>query len=251
MIAIIVQGKTSLLFKQTGNEVLKSAGVGFLNPFLYYFILFKVFELLPAQEAQSLNWTWPIVLTLLSAPLLKQKLRRKSMIGVLVSFMGVLVISTGGNPWNLRFTNLVGDTLAVSSSVIWALFWILNLRDKRDPVVKLLMGFIFGTIYSFIALYSLSEVGLQGNMSLICTIYIGIFEMGLTFILWLKALEITGDNASVANYAFLTPFISLIFIHYIVGEQILFSSVAGLSLIITGILIGAIGRNMDIENKSA
>ena len=248
-IAVIVLRKTALLFRQTRRDILKSAGVGFLNPFLYYFILFKVFDLLPAQEAQPLNWTWPIVLTLLSVPLLKQELRSKSIIGVCISFIGVLVISTGGNPWNLRFTNLFGDILAVSSSLIWALFWIFNLRDTREPVVKLFMGFIFGTTYSFIAVIILSDISLQGGSGLFYTIYIGIFEMGLTFIIWLKALELTGDNASVANYAYLTPFISLIFIHYVVGETILISSVSGLSLIIMGILIGAIGGNIITDKK--
>lgn len=240
---IIFQKKTDLLFKQTKPDIIKSAVMGFLNPFLYYIVLFKAFSLLPAQEAQPLNWTWPIVLTLLSAPLLKQKLRSKSIIGVFVSFTGVLVISTGGNPWNLRFTNLFGDILAVSSSIVWALFWISNLKDHREPVIKLFMGFIFGTIYSFITLLLMSKFMIPEISGLTCTIYIGLFEMGLTFIIWLKALDIAGDNASVANYAFLTPFISLIFIHYIVGETILISSIAGLTLIIGGILIGSVGKN--------
>jgi len=76
-------------------------------------------------------------------------------------------------------------------------------------------------------------------------VYIGLFEMGVTFILWMKALSLAGNNARIAGIAYLTPFISLVFIHFIVGETIAVSSVAGLILIVGGILIGAI-KNPEI-----
>ena len=53
----------------------RSALAGFLNPFLYYTVLFQAYSLLPGQEAQPLNYTWAIALALLSIPLLGQKLR--------------------------------------------------------------------------------------------------------------------------------------------------------------------------------
>ena len=31
---------------------------GLLNPCLYYLVLFKAYELLPAQQAQALNYSW-------------------------------------------------------------------------------------------------------------------------------------------------------------------------------------------------
>lgn len=68
-------------------------------------------------------------------------------------------------------------------------------------------------------------------------VYSGIFEMGLTFILWLKAMQLATDTARVSNLIFLSPFLSLIFIRLIVGEQILPSTFGGLLLIVSGILI--------------
>ena len=57
-----------------GRETIGTAlKLGLLNPFLYYLILFKAYDLLPAQEAQPLNYTWAITLTLLSIPLLNRK----------------------------------------------------------------------------------------------------------------------------------------------------------------------------------
>jgi len=66
---LAVRGKLSLLKQYSGKEYLHSAVLGLLNPFLYYVILFRAYELLPAQHAQPVNMTWPIVLVLLSIPI--------------------------------------------------------------------------------------------------------------------------------------------------------------------------------------
>lgn len=245
---IVMQGRLRRLKNQSGKQLAKSALLGLLNPFIYYLLLFKAYYLLPAQEAQPLNWTWPIVLSLLSIPLLKQKLKGRSIAGVAVSFLGVLIISTGGNPASLRFTNIEGDILAISSSLVWAMFWILNLRDERDPVIKLFLCFMFGVVYNTLGLVFLSGFVLPNIRGLFSSVYIGMFEMGITFIFWLKALDLSKDSAMVGNFAYLTPFISLIFIHYIVGETIAVSSVAGLTLIVAGILLGSVRKQLSVRD---
>jgi drug/metabolite transporter (DMT)-like permease len=68
-------------------------------------------------------------------------------------------------------------------------------------------------------------------------IYIGLFEMGITFVLWLYALKYSSTTAKVSNLIYLSPFISLIIIHFAVGETILPSTVAGLLMIISGIIL--------------
>ena len=60
--------------------------------------------------------------------------------------------------------------------------------------------------------------------------------MGIPFVLWLKALNYSRTTAGVSNLIYLSPFISLIIIHFIVGEVILLSTVAGLSFIVGGIV---------------
>jgi len=60
--------------------------------------------------------------------------------------------------------------------------------------------------------------------------------MSVTFFIWLKALEKSKNFAKTGNFIYLTPFISLIFIHFIVGERIYFSTIIGLTLIVLGII---------------
>ena len=102
------KGKIGILFSFTKIEYLRSLFLGVLNPFLYYLILFKAYDLLPAQEAQPLNYTWAITLSILSIPLLKQSIRVIDIIALIVSYAGVLVISTHGGVLSFRFTDPLG-----------------------------------------------------------------------------------------------------------------------------------------------
>jgi len=234
---LLVQKKLYLIKSYSKRDYLRSASLGFLNPFLYYVVLFKAYSLLPAQEAQPLNYTWPIMLILLSIPLLNQRIGLKSIFAVIVSFIGVLIISTQGDILGFRLTNITGAILALSSAVIWALFWIYNLRDKRDEVAKLFLNFAFGFIYILFATILFSKTLLPDFPSLLGVAYIGLFEMGITFLIWSKALKLSKTTAAVSNFIYLVPFLSLIVIHFVVGEKILIPTIVGLVFIVTGIVI--------------
>ncbi len=234
---IIFQKKVPQLKEMRSADYLNSAFLGFLNPFLYYVVLLKAYTLLKAQEAGTLNYIWPITLVLLSIPILKQKINLVSILAIFISFAGIVIISTNGNIPDLEFRNPMGVLLAVGSSVFWALYWIFNMRDKRDEVVKLFMNFIFGSLFVFLAvLYdqsweAVSFEGVAGG------IYIGLFEMGLTFFIWLKALQYSENTARVANLIYFSPFISLLIISAVVGEAILPSTFVGLMFIVAGIIL--------------
>ena len=123
-----------------------------VNPFLYYLILLKAYKLLPAQVAQPLNMIWPIILVFLSVPLLGQKIERKSFIALFISFVGVYLISSQGNPFHFGGSDLTGVFMAAGSSIFWAFYFILNVRDKRDEAVKLFLNFLFGSGYLLTAM---------------------------------------------------------------------------------------------------
>ncbi|MHC4265825.1 MAG: DMT family transporter [Planctomycetota bacterium] len=236
-INLLITKKIPLLKTATKTDVIRSALLGLLNPFLYYIILFKAYNLLPAQQAQPLNYLWPIMLVLLSVPLLKQKVSLKSILAIIVSFTGAFIISTKGQILNFKPTNPLGVTLALGSSIIWALYWIYNLKQKNDPALTLFLNFCFGTVYMLIAMLLIFKFRPLTIPVIIGSIYIGLFEMGITFIFWLKALKLSEKTASIANLVYLAPFISLFFIRFILAEPIHPSTILGLALIITGIFI--------------
>jgi drug/metabolite transporter (DMT)-like permease len=236
-LTLLLQNKLALLKGYSARDYLHSAMLGFLNPFLYYIVLFKAYSLLPAQEAQPLNYTWSIMLVLLSIPLLKQKIGFKSILAIFISYLGVFIISTRGDVLGFTFSNPVGVSLALGSSIIWALFWIFNIRDQRDEVAKLLLNFSFGFVFILIAMLLSSGIKIPNAAGIAGAVYVGIFEMGITFVLWLKALKLSRTTAQVSNLIYLSPFLSLVLIHYIVGETIMLSTIVGLVFIVAGIIM--------------
>lgn len=218
------------------KDFFRSALTGAVNPFGYYLILFKAYSLLPAQLAQPLNMIWPITLSLLSIPLLGHKIGYRHFMAMGVSFAGIVVISSQGGISGFRETNLFGVVLAVGSSIFWALYWILNVRDHRGEAVKLFWSFLFGFIYLMGALPFLSGFRFPAGQSLMAAVYVGLFEVGITYIIWMKAMQLTTNNARTSSLTFVSPFLSLIFISAILGEKIHATTIAGLVLIITGIV---------------
>lgn len=234
-VAAVLRGTIAELHGWRKTDWLRSAGLGILNPFLYYLVLFRAYDLLPAQEAQPLNYTWPIVLVLFSVMFLQQRIRWNIFLAMTISFAGVAVISTRGQLLSLSFTDIEGVSLAVGSSIIWASYWILNMRVEGDPILRLAVNFLFGSVYvailfAFAGDWSRLGAGLWGSM------YVGTFEMGLTFVFWMQALKLSSTTARISNLVYLSPFLSLIIIHLVVGEEIYPSTVVGLVLIVGGII---------------
>lgn len=240
LIFIIAQRKFPILLQSNRKEIALSALQGLLNPFAYYIILFKAYSMLPAQVAQPANFVWPVVLMVLSVPLLKEKLRFLGFLGLLISFGGVFVLSTQGDLSSLTITEPRGIAWALLSSVIWALFWLVNLKDKRDDLVKLFLSFSFSLAYITVYLFSAGTTPVMFSKAALPAIYIGLFEMGFTFIFWLKALQLSTSTGKIANLIYLTPFCSLIVIHIVLREELYLTSVFGLCLIVIGILISQI-----------
>jgi drug/metabolite transporter (DMT)-like permease len=234
---LIARGQWKTVFRLSAKEYLFSALLGFLNPFAYYLVLFKAYSILPGQVAQPLNMIWPIVLVLISIPLLKQKISIRSIFALLISFSGIFFISSQGGRGNFSVEQIPGVLLALGSSVIWAFFWILNVKDKRDEILKLFLNFFFGLIFLLASMPVFGKTFPSFPEAYLSGIYVGVFEMGIAFIFWMKALQLTESTDKISNLIYIDPFLSLFFIHYIAGEKIYFTTPIGLALVVTGIIV--------------
>jgi drug/metabolite transporter (DMT)-like permease len=239
---LVFQGKVSLLKDLKNRDYFLSMLLGFLNPFLYYLVIFEAYSLLPAQMAQPLNMIWGIVLVLVSIPILKQKIRWIDMAALVVSFSGVVVISTRGDLTGFHVENPLGVVLAVGSSLIWSFYWVLNVRDKQDAVVRIFLNFVFGFGFILLSILLVFPIKVPPVEGLLGAVYVGLFEMGLAFALWVKALKLSDATVDISILIYIVPFISFVFIHIFVGERIHISAVLGAVLIVSGILLNKSGK---------
>lgn len=235
-VILVYQKKFSKIFLHVKENFFKVLLLGAINPFVYYLVLFKAYDILPAQEAQAINYTWALMLSYLGVVFLGQKLFLADIVAGLICYFGVLIIATKGEPFSLEFSNAFGVSLALFSTVLWSVYWIINSKSKSDAVVGLFCNFFIGVVFIVVYIIFTGGVALPSLKGAFAAIYVGFFEMGVTFVFWLKAVSLAQNVSKVSNLIFLSPFLSLIFISVFVGEEILPSTLAALALIVGGLI---------------
>ena len=233
----LIQGKIGLIKSFSKRALMQCAFLGLLNPCLYYIILFKGYDILPAQEAMVINFSWPIMIVILSIPILKQKIDIKSFLSIIVCYVGVVVIATKGDVFSMQFENSLGVVYILITTVIWSLFWLFNTKNSNDSVVSLFLIFLFSLPYILIITYFSNSFVIPSLKGVIGSAYIGLFEMGISVVLWQSALKISTTVSRVASLVFITPFLSLLILHFVLKEDILASTIFGVILICSGLIL--------------
>ena len=234
----------SLIDRET---LIRSVWQGALNPFIYYLILFKGYSLLPAQIAQPMNFSWQVVMIVLMAIFMKQKIGFKQALGVAVSFGGLVILYLNNVADSSGTLSLAGIVLILTSTVIWALYWMLKIDNSKDPAEELFRNFLTGVIYLLIV-YLIFPEPITFGIPFFAAVYVGLFEMGITFILWNKALNIASDRVIITQMIYLAPMLSFIIINRVLGEEIQLLTIAGLALIVSGIFISNITGKKELAN---
>jgi len=232
LVALNRQGKTLITVLRQYWRI--SLVAGLMNPVIYYLILFEAYDRLPAQLAQPINITWTIVLSLMAGFLLRQPIQRFDYLAAVISYGGVILIVSQGDLAGIFNADWIGVGLAILSTLVWAGYWTVNIQDRRPPLVGMCLNFLVATPVVLLVWLVLdgevpSAEGLLGG------VYIGLFEMSLAFVCWSLALKSTPNAATISNLIFLSPFLSLQFIEWLVGETIHWTTYVGLVIIIAGI----------------
>lgn len=225
----------------TRKKLTLTVSQALLNPFLYYLVLFGAYSRLPAQVAQPINFTWPIFLSIFAVIFLGEKFSVRTFPALILSFAGIVIVSLNGNLEGFNSNAMVnGVLLGLASAVIWALYWILNLKDSRAPLMKLSWGFLFSLL--FIVGYGISTnqmPPIPEYTQIIYPVYIGLFEMSITFLIWIIALEKAKNTPLLSNLVYLIPILSLVIIRIVLKEEIQHTTLIGLVLIIAGVVMQA------------
>lgn len=217
-----------------------------LNPVVYYLVLFAAYDRLPAQVAMSINYTWAITLTVMAALFLRQKMIREDFMAAGICYFGVLVLATQGNPDQFFSIDRVGLGLALLSTLIWATYWIFNMRDPRAPLIGITLNFTLAVPLTAVVCWMMTDFSFTVT-GLLAAGYVGLVEMAAGFVLWSLALRSTANAARVGNLIFLSPVVSLMLISTVLKESILPATMIGLTLIIGGLVLQQWGHNRAVK----
>ena len=218
------------------KTVIRMVVIGSLGVFFYNYFLLLGTDLLEAQTAFVINELWPALIILFSWWILGEKMNIGKAAAVIFSFIGILVVTTDGKPTTFAVGDAKGVLFALLAAVSYGLYCTLNKRESYDKNLSVMVSYAAGTVTAFILILIQGKVAAPTLSQTVGMIWNGVICNALPYLTWALALDL-GNTAVIANLAYLTPFISLLCTHFVLGEKITVFSVLGLVLIVTGIAI--------------
>ena len=220
----------------SANVFLRMTAIGSLGVFFYSFFYYTGNTLLPAQTAYIINDLWPACIILFSCMILKEKLTVGKLLAVFMSFAGVVMVATGGSFSSFDLSGTKGMLFCLGAAVSYGFYAVLNKREVYDKELSVLVAFATSGVLAFLCAVFMGQVRPLTLKEWGGSAFSGAVCNGLPGVLWVVALQ-KGNTAILANLAYLTPVISLIVTHFVLGEAVTMWSVAGTALIVSGIFV--------------
>ncbi|BDG70346.1 DMT family transporter [Roseomonas fluvialis] len=213
-------------------------GVGGL--FGYHALYFAALALAPAVEANLLNYLWPLLIVLLSAPVLGLRLGARRLAGVGLGFAGcALLVGAGasfpaGAGW--------GFACAVGCAVVWAVYSVTSKRMAAVPT-DALAGFCLATAgLAGLASFAFETPVMPDRRQWLAVLLLGAGPLGAAFFLWDAGMK-RGDPRLLGTLAYAVPVASTLLL-VAAGEGVLDWRVAvAAALVAGGGLLAATARD--------
>lgn len=232
----IFQNKLKIILNYKAKDYFTFIYTGFFGIFLYYLLTFASLSLIPAQESSIVNYLWPIMVLILATLILKERMSIKKILAIIISFVGVWVVVSKGNLFNLNFSNSYGVLFAFLGAISYGLFSVLGKKQNYEKITSMFFYYLFSFILILIIAPFFTNIKFPTLMEFMGLLWLGIFTSGIAYVLWFLALKY-GETTKMSNLIYLTPFVSLIYIYLLTGEKILYSSIIGLIIVILGIIL--------------
>ncbi|CCJ34123.1 DMT family transporter [Caloramator australicus] len=199
-----------------------------------------------ASTAAVVMSTNPIFMVIFSYFILGERINKRTIGAIIISFIGVLFIF---NPLKLSY-DIKGMLIALLAAVTFSLYSVLSKKriSKYGGYIFNFFSFLLGDIVLFILLLLFKVPILQSisSKNIPVLLYMGIFITGLGYIFYLYAIEKT--TAAISSFVFfIKPALAPILSVLMLGEKISFNVVLGIMFIILGTVF-AFGDKLRIKN---
>jgi len=193
--------------------------------------------------------TIPVMIMFFSFILKIEKTNLFQIIGVIFSFLGVIIIITKANfeiLKNLDFNK--GDITMVVAMFSWALYSTLLKRQKYElsQISLLQVVMTFGLIFLIPIYFIEYQIGYRINLDkpfILILSYVVLLPGLASFILWIKGISMIGANRS-GVFLHLMPILSAIMAMIFFNEKFMFYHILGACFIVIGILLS----NRKVQN---
>ncbi len=237
-LAVALRNQLSLLRR---SEWAYFALLGFLGVALHQWLQSNGLQ---TSEAGTTAWIvsmTPVFMAVLGWIILKEKLGWIKIAGILLAFIGVLIVVSKGDIRSISIGKFgtPGDKLILISALNWAVFSALSRRGLKTHPATLMMFYVmsFGWLFIsilFFARQNISEIGKLTINGWFGITFLGVFCSGLAYIAWYDALQAL-TTAQTGVFLYIEPLITVVVAFFILGEAITSALLIGGAVIILGV----------------
>lgn len=231
---LLFSGRIKLFRSLSRADLWQLIGLGFLGNFLYSAFYYASLRVLPSADACTINYLWPMIATACAAIILHEKIKAAEWLAILLSFSGVVIISTKGS--SLMMQNVQGVLLCVAGAVCYSIFNVLNKKKGMDQLLCTALYFTVTAICSTPFLFVGEDIAPMSGATWAGMLWLGIFIDALAIFAWGAALQMS-EVGILSNLAYLTPVVAMIVSYLTLGEPIEGYAVIGMLLVLGGCLL--------------
>ncbi|MFC7737501.1 DMT family transporter [Roseomonas sp. GCM10028921] len=203
-------------------------GVGGL--FGYHALYFAALAWAPPVEASLLNYLWPLLIVLLSAPILGMRLGARRLAGVGLGFLGCALVVGPGAAFPPGA--LPGFLCAAAAALTWAVYSVTARRLSAVPT-EAVAGFCLASA----ALAALAHLLFEATVipdarQLLSVLLLGLGPVGAAFFLWDIGMK-RGDPRLLGTLAYAVPVASTLLL-LLAGEGVLGPRLALAAALVVG-----------------
>jgi drug/metabolite transporter (DMT)-like permease len=235
-------------------DLLRLAAVGVMGNFLYQALFIQGLELTSASNASFILATTPISVALLSMFLKHDRLHWPSWLGIAISFGGLyLIITRQSGALNLGGMSIKGDLMILVGNLFWTLYTVFSkpLLDRLSPLRLTAWTMAAGTV-AYLPLagppllrmdWQRPPLGAWAGLG-----YSSFFAIVLGFVFWYTSVQRVG-NSRTAVYGNITPILTAVSAHFIMGEKLSLFQALGAAIILAGVYLTRSGYRFFLRTK--
>lgn len=228
-------GKLKKLKEYKIKDFIISALIGLPGTFFYYVFYYFGASQMAASDAFVINYLWPIMSVVCAVIILKEKMNFRKALAILVSFSGIIIIMLGKNE-EAGSNFILGAVSCILGAVCYGIFTALNRKYTYDKGISMMNNYAVTFVLTTIINGVMGNLFMPSPMQALGMAWNGAFTMAVANTVWIVALQM-GKTEKISNLAYITPFLSMVWVALFLHEPISTYSILGLIVIVGGILI--------------
>lgn len=257
ILASILLGSIAIITKRNFSIDLKNHGGILILSLIAVLHLWIQVTGLKFTTASNTGWIigiTPVFMAILGFLFFKERINFIKILGILISFFGLLLLISGGDLSSINFISNKGDFLILTSAFTWSVYSIVNKRITLTypPLMTILYLFIMMSIIVLPFIFNAEFLEKMKSLSAevwTSIFFLGFFCSGIAYVLWSQALKEL-ESSQAGAFLYFEPFVTVIAAWIILNEKLTFLMLAGGIAITIGVMLVNFNRNRQVTIKN-